>query len=229
MVFFSKPIDGAMNLEKKQQAQNLYYQTELTKTQIANLLNISRRSLTYWIKEGNWNRLKESANHLPSILAENCYHLVGHLTESYLSELRYGRPVTNKEVDALHKLTVTIGKLKNRSTINESLEMFGFFMEGLRKKNPALAVELAPYIDEYLSSRAAIYTHSLVPESFTGLGSRIPYKEKDNTEELIDSREHFFSDPEIIEAYTAAGIPLPTDEEISSLPGNPPQQLESGK
>ncbi len=87
-----------MNIEKKQQARNLFFQTELTKSQIATLLGISRRSLTYWIKEGSWQRLKKSAAHLPAILAENCYHLIGNLTEHYLSERRLTNPVSSKEV-----------------------------------------------------------------------------------------------------------------------------------
>jgi len=163
-----------MNLEKKQQARDLFFQTELTKTQIAALLGISRRSLTYWIKDGDWTRLKQSATHLPSMLAENCYHIFGHLTESYLSERRLTNPVSNREIDALHKLAMTANKLKNRSTLNESMEMFGFFMDGLKRRNARLAEEIAPYIDQYLSSRAAVYTANLLPDHFTGIGGRIP-------------------------------------------------------
>jgi len=213
-----------MNNEKKQQAQNLFYQTDLTKTQIAGMLGISRRSLTYWIREGNWNRLKESAAHLPSILAENCYHIMGHLTESYLSERRLTNPVTGKEIDGLHKLAVTVGKLRNRSTLNESMEMFGFFIDGLRKQNPTLAAEVSPYIEEYLSGRASVSIASVKPQHFTGIGGRIPWLPADNTEQRIDAREDFFSDPDTIESYTAAGIPLPTEEEITTLsePDAPP-------
>jgi hypothetical protein len=67
-----------MENEKKQQAKHLFLQSELTKSQIAGLLNVSRRSLSYWVKEGDWQRLKDSATHLPAILAENCYHIFGH-------------------------------------------------------------------------------------------------------------------------------------------------------
>ncbi len=215
-----------MNLEKKQLAKNLFFQTELTKTQIANMLGVSRRSITYWIKEGDWLRLKTSATHLPSLLAETCYHMIGHLTDAYLSERRLTNPVSHKEIDGLYKLTLTIGKLKNRSTLNESMEMFGFFLDGLRRKKPDLAVELTPFIEEYIESRAAVYTNDAMPEHFTGIGGRIPWIEKDKTEEHIDDREAFFSDPDIIKAYTEAGIPLPSDEEICTLPHSEEQPKE---
>ena len=215
-----------MNLEKKQLAKNLFFQTDLTKTQIAAMLGISRRSVTYWIKEGDWLRLKTSAAHLPSLLAEKCYHMIGHLTDAYLSERRLTNPVSHKEIDGLYKLTLTIGKLKNRSTLNESMEMFGFFLDGLRSKNPGLAVELTPYIEEYVASRAAIYTNDVMPKHFTGIGGRIPWIEEDKTEERIDDREAFFSDPDIIKAYAEAGIPLPSDEELAILPQSEEQPTE---
>jgi len=100
--------------------------------------------------------------------------------------------------------------------------MFGFFMDELKRKNPALAGELAPYIDEYISGRAAIYVESVKPENFTGIGNRIPWIEEDKTEQLIDARENFYSDPDIIETYAAAGIPLPSEEEISAIPADVP-------
>lgn len=88
--------------EKKQQAKELFFQTDLSKTQIANLLGISRRSLHYWVKDEHWDRLRESATQLPALLAEKCYHIFGHLTDQYLSELRATKPITHKEADTLH-------------------------------------------------------------------------------------------------------------------------------
>jgi DNA-binding XRE family transcriptional regulator len=211
-----------MNLEKKQQARNLFLQTELTKSQIASMLNVSRRTVSYWSKEDNWQRLKTAATHMPSILADNCYHLIGQMQESCLSERRINNPITAKEVDTMHKLALTVGKLKNRSTVNESMEMFGFFLDGLKRRNPRLAEEIAPYVDEYISGRASIYAADLRPDHFTGIGGRIPWIEEDKTEQQLDAREAFFSDPDTIEAYAAAGIEIPSEEAISTLPPETP-------
>ena len=207
-----------MQNEKKHLAKKLWFQTGLTKTQIASQLDLSRRTITYWVKEGNWNRLKDVSNHLPSILAENCYHIMGNLTESYLSERRLTNPVSPEEVGMLLKLANTVNKVKNRSTINESMEMFGFFLDGLRQRNPRLADELGPYIEEYISTRADIYRSDIMPEKFTAM-KRLPWQEEDKAEERIDRREEYFSDPETIAAYEANGIPLPEEESISTDPG----------
>jgi hypothetical protein len=198
--------------EKKHQAKTLFFQSGLNNSQIASLLNVSRRSISTWVKEGDWNRLKQSAKYLPSMLAENCYHIIGHLTESYLSENRLTNPVTFKEVEALHKLTITAKKLQNRCTINENMELFGYFIEMVSKRNPELAQTIHPYIDEFISARASIYIQHIQPDTFNSMG-RIPVTEEDITEKQLDRQEEYFSDPDVIEAYKRFGIPHPYDEQ----------------
>ncbi len=212
-----------MKTEQKIQARNLFFQTELTKTQIAQALNISRRTLSYWVKEGNWNRLKASANHMPAILAEKCYHIFGHLTDYYLSERRLTNPVSYKEVDTLHKLTLTIKNLKSRATINESMQTLNCMLDNIRQQDAPLAEKVAPYVEEYIEKRADINTSDLVPDDFTGIGGRIPWEPEDNTEAVIDAREDFFSDPETVETYKKYNIPFPDEDEISSNPPAPPR------
>src|SRR4051812_23182116 len=128
-----------MKLDQQQQAQTLYFQTDLSKTQIAEHLGISRRSLHYWIKQNNWERIKQNAQHIPSMLAENCYRLIGGLTEEILSPDRAGKPVTSQEASAIYKLTLTINKLKNRGTVNEHIELFGWFLDDIAARDPKLA------------------------------------------------------------------------------------------
>ncbi len=207
--------------EKKHQAKTLFFQSGLNNTQIASLLNVSRRSISTWVKEGDWARLKQSAKYLPSMLAENCYHIIGHLTESYLSESRMTNPITFKEIEGLHRLTLTAKKLQNRCTINENMELFGYFMEMVSQRDPELARNIHPYIDEFISARASVYTHHIQPDTFNSLG-RIPVPEVDNTEAQLDRREEYLSDPDVIEAYKQWGIPHPYDEQPSPDQPVPP-------
>jgi len=206
--------------EKKHQAKTLFFQSGLNNTQIATLLNVSRRSISTWVKEGDWNRLKQSAKYLPSMLAENCYHIIGHLTESYLSESRLTNPVTYKEIEGLHRLTLTAKKLQNRCTINENMELFGYFMEMVSQRNPELAQTIHPYIDEFISTRASVYTQHIQPDTFNSMG-RIPFQEEDITEKQLDRQEEYLSDPDVIEAYKRCGIPHPYDEQPSPDQPNP--------
>jgi len=171
-----------MNNEKQHQAKNLYFQTDLTKTQIAGLLNVSRRSLHYWIRENNWDRLKRSANHLPAMLAENCYMIINQFTESLISENRVMRPITHLEAETLHKLTLAVRKLKNHSTLNESMEMFAHFMERVNKESPALADQLMPFVNGYMEDRARLNLNQFKPEKLNGQGF-IPIPNREDPDE----------------------------------------------
>jgi len=212
-----------MNNEKQQQAKNLYFQSDLNKTQIAELLNVSRSSIHYWIKENNWQRLKKSAAMMPSIIAENCYMIMDNFTQSLLSEFRIKRPITHQEADTLHKLTLTIGKLRKRSTINENMEMFAYFMENINKKAPELAEQVQPFVDDYIASQASVYTDALKPEYFNQFGL-IPQQEPDYEENkadaqdiwnwnedknapIIDARDLAYMDDPIVTANTAGETP----------------------
>jgi hypothetical protein len=177
-----------MNSEQKQQAKNLYFQTDLTKTQIAQLLDVSRTSIHTCIKVENWDRLKMSAEHLPSLIAEHCYYIMGHLTKNILSENRILRPITRDESETMHKLTLTINKLKNRATANESMEMFGYFMEMVNKKSPALAQQIKPVVEEYMGTRAGVFMTQLQSRKFTPQGL-LPTEERDTTEDRLDMED----------------------------------------
>jgi predicted DNA-binding protein YlxM (UPF0122 family) len=142
-----------MKQEQQQQAQHLYYQTDLSKSQIAETVGISRRTLHYWIDQNNWERIKKNATHIPSLLADNCYRLMGDLMDEILSEDRVGKPVTPQEASTIYKLTLTIGKLKNRGTLTENMELFGWLLDSIAAKNPQLATEVQPYISSYIHTR----------------------------------------------------------------------------
>ncbi len=176
-----------MQNDKKLQAKELYFQTNLSKTQIAESLGVPRRTLHFWIKQNNWDRLKNAAEHLPSLLAENCSHILGNFTRSLLNCYN-DEPLSLQHTEILYKLTMTIQKLKNRATISDSMEMFALFQDGLRKQNPALADTIMPYIEQYISKRARIHQHHLLPEDFNidGRARLKPFNENEARLDYFD-------------------------------------------
>lgn len=167
-----------MNTEKQTHAKHLFFQTELSKTQIAEMLGIPRRTLHYWIRQHNWDRQKESAGLMPSLLAENCYHLINRFTQQLLA----ADTITHKDAEALHKFTITVNKLKNRTTLNENMEIFGCFMDMLGKKAPDTAQAVMPFVDEYIAAQAE---NSI--SKFTPPGT--PIRDTDLTEQQLDQQD----------------------------------------
>lgn len=177
-----------MKLDQQQQAQHLYFQTDLSKSEIANMLGVSRSTLHYWIHQNNWEILKKNADYMPTCLAENCYRILGHLSDSLLSEERNGKPATPQEINSMYKLTITINKLKTRSTLNESMELLKFFTESIEKEDQVLAEMIQPNINKYISSRAAQKPTRYMSEKFNGKGY-IPKKEQLDAEAKLDDAD----------------------------------------
>ncbi len=174
-----------MASEKKAQAKELYFQSTLNKTQIADTVGVPRRTLHFWIKKDNWDRLKNSAEHLPAIMVENVYHILGNYTRSMLSADNYDQSLTRDQAEILYKLTNTLKKLKDRSSLNDSMEMFALFQDGLRRENPDLAGALKPYIERYMSKRSRIYQHHLIPADFNS-DCRMKLKGSNEEENRLD-------------------------------------------
>jgi len=231
-----------MNKGRKQQAKELYYQTELTKTEIANTLGISRQVLHYWIKVHNWEKLKESAAVLPSLLAQKCYHIIGHLTDNYLDEMRTHKPVTLTEAETLYKLTLTIRKLKAHSTMCETMEVFKDFHERLARHDKKLSKSLTRHIEHYFTSEAIDTPMVFQSKDYNDSGRLIhqtgevdidedfgPTEKKLDERDLLDwtiekNTKGFVEEPPM---HTVLSAPPPDNETEQSAANTPPPSTEA--
>ena len=177
-----------MNTEQQAAAKGLYFQTSLSVTQISEVLQVPRSTLHYWIRKNNWDRIRQSAAVMPTLIAENCHLMIARLSENVLSEDRMTKPCTSLEANTMYKLALTAGKMKTRATIGENLEMLGFFMDFVNKQSPEMATAILPFVENYVASRAAININQLTPDHFNELGL-IPRTEKDNTETKLDLQD----------------------------------------
>jgi len=213
-----------MKQEQQTQARRLYFQTNLSKTEIAETLSVDRRTIYQWSVDGDWEKLRTSARTMPSILAEKCYYLIGHFTDHLLSKESCHQSVTKADADILYKPTKTINLLKKGSTINENMETFTWFLEGLHKRDARLAEAVAPYADTFISSRAAITPSDFVMNGYTPQGFK-PLSEKDIQEKWRDEQDAEAILDEI--RRSAAGAenlqPLPTQPEPTQPQSTQPQ------
>jgi transposase-like protein len=159
-----------MKTDQKKQAEQLFFQTDLNKSEIANMLGISRSTLHSWVRENNWERLKQASAHMPVMLTELSYYAMHQLLESVLSENRIMKPITKQEADTLHKMTLTINRLGKRTSLNESMELIAFFMEDVAAKDPEAAKTIKPFIQSFIQSRAAVQPHHFTPAKFGDMG-----------------------------------------------------------
>jgi len=219
-----------MKLEQQQQAQRLYFQTDISKTQIAETLGISRRSLHNWIRENNWEQIKKNAEVIPSFLAENCYQILGNLTGHLLSADRLGQPATIQEVNAVYKLTLTISKLKAKNTLNESMETLAWFTESVEAKDPELAQKLQPHLEEYIAAHAKKGTNQYWKSKLSAIEKNTVNTETEERERQLDMEDLMaWSQPQNTEAATPPVtnnlvLPKATAVPAQSVPQNKPNK-----
>jgi len=179
-----------MKAEQQKQAESLFFQTNLSKTEIAQIIGVSRRTLHYWVQQNHWDRIRESAQVMPTALAGNCYLILARLQDSILSPERADKPITLQEVNTMHRLTLTISKLNKRGALNENLELMTYFLEFAHSHDPRMAELLKPVVDEFIRTRAAEYSVS-APIS-------TPVKKENPTEAQLDLED--------IAAWAEAGL-----------------------
>src|SRR4051812_26605101 len=126
-------------MKNKQQAKEMFFQSGMTKTDIAEKLGVSRRTIYQWSIDGNWENLRQSARSMPTVLAEKCYYLISLLTDQMLRKGELTPVITPAEVNMLSKLTNIVCKLRKGSTVSENMETFTFFLERMGAKDPELA------------------------------------------------------------------------------------------
>lgn len=219
-----KPIPNSLKMkaQEREQAQYLYFQTDYTKGQIAEMLKVNRHTISMWAHQGNWDKLRKSARTLPALVAEKCYHLVDSYTSGILGDAYTAQNINIKHAQTIHLLASSIKKLKNRSTVNETMEMFNFFLDNLNRRNPALAAQIVPEVDEYLRARGDATVNDHLTSSFSEDGS-IPFPADEFAEQSLDQQDADLLNQEFEEflhhrqPYTE---PIPAVEEQDSPTGN---------
>jgi hypothetical protein len=96
--------------------------------------------------------------------------------------------ITKQEVDMLHKLTITLNKIKRGSTVADNMETFTYFLERMQRRDPELAEMVAPHVEEYISARRSKDEHDFLLDGFTETG-HLPHSNNDAEERLLDEME----------------------------------------
>ncbi|MCF8451061.1 MAG: DUF1804 family protein [Taibaiella sp.] len=178
-----------MKTQEQDKARNLYLQTNLSKTEIAEKLGVNRRTIYQWSVDGDWDILRTTARNMPTILAQKIYHVIGHLTDKILTRDVAYETITKDEVNMLAKLVTTVNKVKIGSTAGENMETFTYFLEGLKVKDPFLAEELLPHVDDFVTAKATQAQSTFVLDGYNKDGSK-PYPEKELLEKWQDEKDY---------------------------------------
>ena len=139
------------NPELKEQARRLYFQSKLTKPQIAAILDVKPRTLFDWIREGDWKCARSAAANAPMLITERYYAQLNAINESIRD--RPERPFpTKEESEIIRKLTLSIKQMRLRLGIGETMEIFTHFSNYLSQNRPQHMEEIMDCMTDYLRS-----------------------------------------------------------------------------
>ena len=129
-------------------AKDLYMQTDLTQQQIADMLDVNRRSVWLWIKNGKWEEMKLAAKQMPGLILQDIYNHITAINDKIHERELGDRCPTMEEVEKLSKLINMTNSIKKKHT-GSYMEAFGEILCYVRKEDRELAAKLAPHIENY--------------------------------------------------------------------------------
>lgn len=146
-MFNAKPIE-------EEKAEYLYLHTDLNYNEIAETLDVNRKTIYRWIREGNWKRAKYVVKHAPSVLAEQYYNQLGEM--NFMIAARKDRPYpTKEEAEIMRKLSLSMNNVRgSRTTISQTMEVFCDFACELELKDHVVAQSFIGHMDDYIKMRS---------------------------------------------------------------------------
>ncbi len=154
-----------MKAETRTQARNLYFQTNLSQSQIAKLLDVDRKTVYHWLKEGKWQQQKKLSVHMPSKIAEQYYYMLANMNHEILSREHQPYPLTH-EAEQMRKVTLCLRNLKNRQTTNEAMESYTLLLETIQREDPELADKVNPYVMRQIQNRVEVKFADILSDEY---------------------------------------------------------------
>ena len=116
--------------QQRQLAKEIYLSTDKTQQEIADILDVNRRTIYLWIKEGKWEEMRLAAQQAPGIILQDIYNHITEINNSVRQREPADRCPTMQEVEKLRKLlnmTTVINK-KHTGGYMEAFEELVYFI-----------------------------------------------------------------------------------------------------
>lgn len=146
-------INYAHMISKEQQkdfAKLLYVRERLTQKEVATRTGVSEQTMSKWVNDGGWERLRRSLLVTKSEQIGRLYEQIETLTLN-ISE-REIKVADSKEADVLTKLTAAIRNLETEVSIGERVEVGMEFCDFVRQNAPEKSGEVVTLFDSFIKS-----------------------------------------------------------------------------
>jgi transcriptional regulator with XRE-family HTH domain len=164
------------NLDPKDQARNLYFNTNLTQAQIAELIGVSQKTISLWMNDGKWKSLRNTALRAPVVLIEHMAQELSELHRGIASREPGKRYATLHEAEIRRKIMMSMKYIREQQSKGAHAEVMINFMEFVQRRNMADAKTIILHADAYMQGVVQLDQDTFEPYRLPG-DPEMPVKE----------------------------------------------------
>jgi transposase-like protein len=136
--------------EQIEAARELYLNNNISQAEIAQQLGIGERTLSRWVSEGQWRKLKKAARYMPANIVDNFQAQIIEMQESIMSRPKGQRFATEHEAAIMSRLVLSVSRMKVEVSRSRSAQVLMNFIDLVYARAPQLAVEITKIGHEFL-------------------------------------------------------------------------------
>ena len=133
---------------QQQLAKDLFLQTDKTQQEIADILNVNRRTIYLWVKNGKWAEMKNAAAQTPFTMQNDIHNHIAAINRRIKAREGDSCP-TMQEVEMLRKLINMSAVIDKRHT-GAYIEAFTELTTYIYHKDVDLAQKVIMHADNYV-------------------------------------------------------------------------------
>ena len=197
------------------QARRLFFQSNMSRDQIARATGVNVRTIFDWVSKGDWLRAKDMVLNAPTFLSEQYYAQLTALNKKIAARTDAPYP-TKDESEVMRRITTTLKAVKAKHTRSELFDVLHDFNAFANDHSPELAEQLtdvlAAYFDQLsgdgpAARLARIQTPKQTAEAYQAhIKDMLDY---DNPEPETDTQTAPFTPAQQNVMQVAAGIKEP--------------------
>ena len=205
-----------MKTEQQQNARDLYLQTDKTQAEIAEILNVDRKTVYLWCKKGRWEEMKIAARQMPRAILHDIYNHIEQVNKRIRE--REDKCPKMKEIEKLRKLTNMTKQYVNKH-IGSYIEVFEELTHFIAGRDYELCKKVTQYADQYVQGTFGddenFYVDKRVAENVSTVITNLAKQKKADeqegkTKQETDAPESSEPTATTSEAETAT-CPLPSE------------------
>lgn len=138
--------------QKKEWAQQLYCENQLSQKAIADKVDVSEKTLSKWVNDGNWDTLRKNLLVSRQEQLSRLLEQLDELTAKIREKPTGSRYASTAEADTIKKLTASIKDLMEETNLSDVFEVGKKFIQFMQQVDFEKSKEAASWYDAFIKN-----------------------------------------------------------------------------